>query len=79
MRYITPREFDTSPKTYADYLKGQIEWTETILSNPPQTWATGNSHDVARAVFLEAHEALIDLRMEHGIFSADGSIAGFRA
>lgn len=76
--YIAPREFDTSPRAYANYLQGQISWAETILSDPPQAWPTGDSHDVARAVIIEAQSAMIDLRMEHGLFRADGSIAGFR-
>jgi len=78
MQHIAQREFDISPEAYANYLKGQISWANSTLSDPPQAWSTGDSHDIARAVILEAQTAMIDLRMEHGLFHADGSIAGFR-
>jgi hypothetical protein len=73
-QHIQPRDFDVAPASYAKYLKGQIQWARTIASNPAQQWPAGNSHDIARAVELEAETAYIDLVMEHGVFHLDGTV-----
>lgn len=78
MSIIKPRDFDTTPTEYANYLQEQIQWANGILNRDAVQWPTGDSHAIARGVANDARSAYADLILDFGRFYADGTLAGFR-
>lgn len=75
--FISPRDFETTPARYAQYLRDSYNNAKCILSDPVQQWPRGTSHEIARAIMAECELAHDDLALEFGLFTPYGKLAGY--
>lgn len=76
MKYIKPRDFQTTPANYAEYLKHEVSNAKKILAEPEKQWPIGSSHIFSQKVIAECKSAYQDLIIDFGCWYADGSFAG---
>ena len=79
MKILAERDFGTTPEQYAAFLREQVAWAKKTLARPSEQWPRGSSHDIARQLVDECENAFDDLRLEFGLYSADGRLVGFQA
>lgn len=75
--FIAPRDFDTTPKRYAQYLRDSYRTAERTLELPVEKWASGTSHEISRTIMSECKEAMADLALDFGLFTADGKLSDY--
>lgn len=75
--FICNRDFETTPTEYAKYLKSTYDNAKRILSLPVENWPRGTSHEISSFIISECEDAICDLKLEFGLFNADGKLVGF--
>lgn len=75
--FIQPRDFDSTPARYVQYLRDSYNNAKRILSEPVQQWPRGTSHEISRAIMAECQEAHEDIALEFGLYSAEGKLVDY--
>ena len=67
--FIAPFDtLDGDPARYVEFLRDTYRNAKRILREPVQQWPRGSSHDISRAIMLDAEIIAQDMAIDYGLF-----------